>query len=205
MIRINLLPVRRRKVEEVVRKEVSVFFLLLLFCVAVMAFVHIDRSNEITRMTQEKNRLEREIKRHQTRQKELRALEKRKKILLQKLQIIRNLEANRDLVPRVLDQLASLVPSDKMWIRKLEQKGSNLTVEGIARGNETIAQFMEALARSPIIDANKVVLKQSKQTVIEGYKLKEFQLTCKVVPPKKKETPKQDKMKTATNLSARAS
>jgi type IV pilus assembly protein PilN len=185
MIRINLLPVRRRRVEESIRKEVSIFFLLLGLSLAVMGYLHIAQTGEIEQMTQEKKQLSEEITRHQARQKELKDLETRKKLLLQKLDIINNLQANRDLVVRVLEQLASTVPSDKMWFRRIGQQGNNLTLEGVARGNETIAQFMETLAKSPCIDPNRVVLQQSRQEVVEGYKLKAFQLTCQVMAPKK--------------------
>jgi type IV pilus assembly protein PilN len=184
MIRINLLPVRRRRVEESIRKEVSVFFLLLGLSLAAMGYLHVAQTGEIERMTQEKKRLSDEITRHQARQKELKDLETKKKLLLQKLEIIDNLQANRDIVVRVLEQLATAVPSDKMWFRRVSQQGNSLTLDGIARGNETIAQFMETLAKSPYIDPNRVVLRQSRQEVIEGYKLKAFQLTCQVKAPK---------------------
>lgn len=186
MIKINLLPVRRRRVEESVRKEVSIFFLLLLFSLAVTAYFHLAHSREIEQITQEKKRLGEEITRHQARQKELKELETRKKLLMQKLEIIDNLQANRDLVVRVLEQLAITVPSDKMWFRKISQQGNTLTLDGVARGNETVAQFMETMAKSPYIDANRVVLQQSRQELIEGYKLKAFQLTCQVAAPTKK-------------------
>jgi type IV pilus assembly protein PilN len=84
---------------------------------------------------------------------------------------------------RVLDQLAIIVPTDKLWIKTLTQKGNTLTLTGVARGNEVIAQFMEALEKSPYIDANGVVLKQSRQVKIKGYKLKNFSLSCRVIVP----------------------
>src|SRR5512139_365634 len=109
MIRINLLPVRRRRVEESIRKEISIFFLLLGLSLAVMGYLYVAQTGEIEQMTQEKKRLSEEITRHQARQKELKDLETRKKLLLQKLEIIDSLQANRDLVVRVPEQLASTV------------------------------------------------------------------------------------------------
>jgi type IV pilus assembly protein PilN len=185
MIKINLLPVRRRRVEESIRKEVSIFFVLLGLSLALMGYLHVAQTGEIEQMGREKKRLSEEITRHQARQKELKDLETRKKLLLQKLEIIDSLQANRDLVVRVLEQLASTVPSDKMWFRRVGQQGNTLTLDGVARGNETIAQFMETLSKSPCIDPNRVVLQQSRQEVVEGYKLKAFQLTCQVMAPKK--------------------
>jgi type IV pilus assembly protein PilN len=199
MIRINLLPIGRRPVEERVRREISVFFLLVFFSLIVMAYFHVGHTREIKRISTEKKNLEKDIQRYQDRQKQLDDLKKQEKMLQQKLEVIDTLMKNRDLPVRVLDELAIRIPSDKMWIKDLSQKGGILTLVGVARGNETIAQFMEALAKSPYIDANGVVLKQSRQVNIQGYKLKNFNLTAKIVVPpaaKEKEAAKKPEEKT---------
>ncbi|MGD8915786.1 MAG: PilN domain-containing protein [Syntrophobacterales bacterium] len=188
MIRINLLPIGRRPVEEKIRKEISVFFLLVFFSLIVMAYFHVGHTREIKRITTEKANLERDIQRYQERQKQLDNLKKQEKMLKQKLAVIDTLMKNRDLPVRILDELAIRIPSDKMWIKDLTQQGGILTLTGVARGNETIAQFMEALAKSPYIDPNGVVLKQSRQVNVQGYKLKNFNLTARIViPPAAKE------------------
>ena len=183
MIRINLLPIGRRPVEEKIRKEISVFFLLLFFSLATMAYFHVGHTREIKRITQEKKNIDNDIRRYQARQRELDDLKKKESMLRKKLGVIDNLRENRDLPVRVLDELAVRVPSDKMWIKSLRQVGDSLSLTGVARGNEVIAQFMEALAKSPYIDENGVVLKQSRQVDISGYKLKNFDLTAKIVIP----------------------
>jgi type IV pilus assembly protein PilN len=187
MIRINLLPIGRRPVEEKIRKEISVFFLLTFFSLVVMAYFHVGHTREIKRITTEKMNLEKDIRRYQDRQKQLDNLKKREKMIKQKLQVIDRLMKNRDLPVRVLDELAVRIPSDKLWIKNLTQKGNILTLTGVARGNETIAQFMESLAKSPYIDPNGVDLKQSRQVSIQGYKLKNFNLTARIIVPKKVE------------------
>ncbi len=199
MIRINLLPIGRRPVEERVRREISIFFLLVFFSLIVMAYFHVGHTREIKRISTEKKNLEKDIQRYQDRQKQLDDLKKQEQMLQQKLAVIDTLMKNRDLPVRVLDELAIRIPSDKMWIKDLSQKGGILTLVGVARGNETIAQFMEALAKSPYIDANGVVLKQSRQVNIQGYKLKNFNLTAKIVVPpaaKEEEAAKKPEQKT---------
>ncbi|MCG6919220.1 MAG: PilN domain-containing protein [Deltaproteobacteria bacterium] len=199
MIRINLLPFGRRPVEEKIRKEISVFFLLIFFSLIVMAYFHVGHTREIKRITTEKKNLERDIQRYQARQKELDNLKKQEQMIKQKLAVIDTLMKNRDLPVRILDELAVRIPSDKMWIKNLTQKGNVLTLTGVARGNETIAQFMEALAKSPYIDANGVDLKQSRQVNIQGYKLKNFNLTARIVvpsAPKEEEAAKKPEKKT---------
>jgi len=183
MIRINLLPIGRRPVEEKIRKEISIFFLLMFFSLAVMTYFHIGHTREIKRIQKEKSTLDKEIQRYQDRQKKLNELKKKENIMLQKLKVIENLRKNRDLSVRILDELAVRIPSDKLWIKSLSQRGGLLTLAGVARGNETVAQFMEILAKSPYIDPNGVVLKQSRQVTVEGYKLKAFNLECKIVVP----------------------
>jgi type IV pilus assembly protein PilN len=185
MIRINLLPIGRRPVEEKIRKEISVFFLLTFFSLVIMAYFHVGHTREIKRITTEKMNLEKDIRRYQERQKQLDNLKKQEKMIKQKLEVIDRLMENRDLPVRILDQLAVRIPSDKMWIKNLTQKGNILTLTGVARGNETIAQFMEALAKSPYIDPNGVDLNQSRQVSIQGYKLKNFNLTARIIVPKK--------------------
>jgi len=199
MIRINLLPFGRRPVEERIRKEISVFFLLVIFSLIVMAYFHVGHTREIKRITTAKKNLEKDIQRYQDRQKELDSLKKQEEMLKQKLAVIDTLMQNRDLPVRILNELAVRIPSDKMWIKNLSQKGGILTLTGVARGNETIAQFMEALAKSPYIDANGVVLKQSRQVNVQGYKLKNFNLTAKIVVPpavKEEEAAKKPEKKT---------
>jgi len=199
MIRINLLPIGRRPVEERIRKEIYGFFFLVFLSLIVMAYFHVGHTREIKRITIEKKNLEKDIQRYQERQKQLDDLKKQEQMLKQKLAVIDTLMKNRDLPVRVLDELAIRIPSDKMWIKDLSQKGGILTLVGVARGNETIAQFMEALAKSPYIDANGVVLKQSRQVNIQGYKLKNFNLTAKIVVPpaaKEEEAAKKPEQKT---------
>jgi type IV pilus assembly protein PilN len=199
MIRINLLPIGRRPVEEKIRKEISVFFLLIFFSLIVMAYFHVGHTREIKRIKTEQANLEKDIRRYQARQKELDRLKKQEKMIKQKLAVIDTLMKNRDLPVRILEELAVRIPSDKMWIKNLSQKGGILTLTGVARGNETIAQFMEALAKSPYIDPNGVVLKQSRQVKIQGYKLKNFNLTAKIKIPaaaKEEKAAKKPKEKT---------
>jgi Tfp pilus assembly protein PilN len=188
MIRINLLPIGKRPVEDRIRKEISIFFLLIFLSLVVMAYFHVGHTREIKRITNEKKALDKDIQRYQARQKQLDEMKKQAKVIEQKLAVIDTLMKNRDLSVRILDQLAVNIPSDKMWIKNLTQKGNILTLTGVARGNETIAQFMEALAKSPYIDPNGVVLKQSRQVDVQGYKLKNFNLNAKIiVPPEVKE------------------
>ncbi|MCF8061413.1 MAG: PilN domain-containing protein, partial [Deltaproteobacteria bacterium] len=56
----------------------------------------------------------------------------------------------------------------------------NLTLQGSARDNETVAEFMVNLERSPIVIS--VDLQSSKSTTVQGVSLSDFSLKCKVDP-----------------------
>ena len=111
-----------------------------------MAYFHVGHTREIKRVTNEKKNIDKDIRRYQDRQKQLNELRQKENMLKQKLGVIDTLRKNRDLPVRVLDELATRIPSDKMWVKQLTQKGGILTITGVARGNQTIAQFLEFLA-----------------------------------------------------------
>lgn len=89
MIRINLLPIGKRPVEDRIRKEISFFFLLIFLSLVVMAYFHVGHTREIKRITDEKIDLDKDIRRYQARQKQLDEIKKQTKIIKQKLTIIK--------------------------------------------------------------------------------------------------------------------
>jgi Tfp pilus assembly protein PilN len=170
-------------VEEKIRREVLIFFMTIFLLLGGIGYLHWGHTKEIQQLTTEKKEVDEEIQRYRRRQNQLKELEKKEAILKQKLDIIEDLRKNRDLLVRVLNELTIRIPADKMWLNRVSQQGASLNLEGVARGNETIAQFMEILAQSPYIDPNRVVLRQSRQIEIQGYKLKGFNLNCVIVAP----------------------
>ena len=69
-----------------------------------------------------------------------------------------------------------------MWLKSLKQQGASLSLTGVALDNRTVAQFMDALKKSPYISG--VNLSNASLTKVSGRDLKSFSLACSIVSPK---------------------
>lgn len=93
--------------------------------------------------------------------------------------MIGKLKKGSKVTVRVLDDLANLTPTRRLWLVSLDQKPGSLQLSGIALDNATIAQFMKSLNESPYFTDPK--LSRSSLMVVGGRKLKQFSLTCGIV------------------------
>lgn len=179
MITINLLPVRAARKKENVRRQVSVFLLCIVFTVCVLAYFAISMSRKISRISQNIETTEAELKKYQAKAKEAASIRKKLKTLEEKMDIIVKLEAHRTGPVRFMDALTSLVISDKMWLTSLKELSGNMQLAGKATDNKTVADFMTNLERSPYF--SDVDLVSSKQVKLKDKRIyKEFTITCQV-------------------------
>jgi len=102
---------------------------------------------------------------------------KRDKALLEKkIAIINTLEENRLAPVRMLDELTTMVPVKDVWLERLSEKGTGITIEGMARNNIAVAHFMKNLAGSTFIKS--VDLVSTKEKEVSGIKLQQFIISC---------------------------
>ena len=101
---------------------------------------------------------------------------KDKKELEQKLQVIKNLEENRLMPVKILDDLASLVPPKDIWLVKITHNNDQLTVEGVGKDNVIVADFMKIIEKFEPVKS--VDLVSSKKTEISGVTLQQFNFAC---------------------------
>ena len=86
------------------------------------------------------------------------------------------LEENRLAPVRILDEVSRMVIANDIWFEKLMIKGSELTIEGVARNNIAVARFMKSLAGAGFVKT--VDLSSTREKEISGFKLQEFVLSC---------------------------
>jgi type IV pilus assembly protein PilN len=178
MIRINLLPIRQLK--KIAKSRNEVFALLLAFGVLLMvlgavAYSQVQRvetlKGEIASLNKEKEKYNEVIKK-------IARIEKEKKLLETKLQVIKDLKVNSQIPVRVIDEIARLTPASRIWLTSLSLSGSSLAIAGTALDNETIAQYMVSIENSPYF--TKAELKNSSLQNVEGQKLKSFGLALSI-------------------------
>ncbi|MEW6221489.1 MAG: PilN domain-containing protein, partial [Thermodesulfobacteriota bacterium] len=112
---------------------------------------------------------------------DMKKLDEEKVEFERKIQVIAELQAQARIPVRILDEVARLVPENRIWLDSLTQEPQQLTLSGVALDNATIAAFMVSIKQSPLFaDAE---LSRTAQTVVAGQKLKSFGLTCGIKGP----------------------
>ena len=176
MIKINLLPYREReKMADVTRQIALIAISFIVFALIIGAF-QLYISMKISS-------IESDVKDQETRLASLTKIigdiesyKKDKALLQKKLAIINTLEGNRLAPVRMLDELSSLVPVKDIWLDRLTERGTDITIEGMARNNIAVALFMKNLAGWGFIKS--VDLSSTKEKEVSGVKLQQFVVSC---------------------------
>ena len=128
MIRINLLPVRAVKKREMGQKQLVLFGL-------VFVIFGIGNYYWYAETAKQEERLRIDVQR----------TEKENKALEDKLKVLDTLERGRTGPVKMLDAMATSIPKN-VWLKRLEEKGGSMSLDGSALTNDDLAEFMKSLA-----------------------------------------------------------
>ena len=95
-----------------------------------------------------------------------------------KFKAIEKLQRGRTRTVRVLDEVVSSLPIDRLWLTKLDLRGRNLKLSGIALDNHTVALFMRRLQSASIF--KKVRLGTTRRQKVQGHNLMKFDLNVQI-------------------------
>ncbi len=181
MVHINLLPVRQIKQKAAAKKQIFTVFLLFLLFLGLLGIVSFFQSSKATGLQQQISDLNREKQRHAATLRLIKKLEKDKAVIETRISIIKKLKKSSSLTVHILDEVAKITPTNRMWLTSLTQNGNNLQLSGMALDNRTIAKYMEDLKKSPYI-ANTSLVGSSLKSYA-GRNLKSFSLSCTIQVP----------------------
>jgi type IV pilus assembly protein PilN len=148
MAHINLLPWRaeRRKLRE--REfyiQLGMAFGAALVVLIAWSFwmdARIDNQNE------RNTYLQGEIKQLDDRIAKIKDLEKVRAGLLQRKQIIEQLQANRSQMVHLFDELVKTIPSSAR-LAGMKQSGDSMSLDGVSQSNSSVAEYMRNIEASP--------------------------------------------------------
>ncbi len=184
MIRINLLPIRQLKKKQQLRNEVAVFVSSLIALCLIIGLVALNTMHSVSLLQERNTVLAKKKASYQPILNEIEKLKKDKAIQETKLEVIKQLKAGSQKPVRVLNEIARLTPSNRLWLTSMKQTASKIKLSAIALDNATIAQYMEKIASSGYF--SNAELSRSSQVKIAGASLKKFSLTISVTTPQKK-------------------
>lgn len=183
MIRINLLPVRESRRLESVKRELAfgglVAVVLLAACVAAFVLIQARVSDVKARNAV----LEQEIKNLKAIVARVDEVDALKQELQKKLDVIGELKTNKKGPVHMMDELANATP-EKLTITGLQERNRQLTMVGYAVSNEVISQFLSNLEQSDWFE--DVYLIEIDSSEIDGYTVREFSVTARLVVSRKK-------------------
>ncbi len=178
MLKINLLPIRQIKKRAQARNQLVGFLVVFLSFITLLTFVGVVQSRAISSLRSDITDLENEKRKYTPILAKIRKLKQDKEILDNRIKVIEKLKKDSSLTVRILDETADIIDNQRMWIRSLDQQGASLRLQGVALDNQTIAQFMNNLKKSPFVTS--VTLSSSSLNTIDGKNFKMFSLTCGV-------------------------
>ena len=176
MIKVNLLPYREKEKKENFVQQIFIIAGSFIFFILVLVLLQVRTNSSISNLEIQKKEAESSLADLDKKIGSLEKYKNEKKDLEQKLGVIATLEENRLAPVKTLDNLAMLVPAKDIWLVKITQKGSNLSIEGIGRDNIAVADFMKSIEKFDPIKS--VDLISSKNTDISGFTLQQFNFSC---------------------------
>jgi len=195
MIRINLFPFRAARIKENIRRQVTVYLLSVIFLIAVMSYYFLDLNGKVKSLQGDQNAKEKELASFKDINIKIGKLKKTIAEVEVKLKTIKGLEKGKTGPVKLLDDIATSVPKDKLWLTTLREEKGVLTLVGTAMDNETVADFMNRLEST--VSLKSVQLVRTKQKKMKELKLslKDFELSCKTYAFKEKPPPETKKKK----------
>jgi type IV pilus assembly protein PilN len=171
MIRINLLPVKEIQAEVTRRQELLFAGFLLGGMLAVLAGFYWFQGSKISGLEKNLQDMRREIIKLNAEIKEVGELQKKVAEFKGKHKVIEELRNRRTGPVQVMESLVAVTPA-RLWLTDFKELGGHLTLAGIAVDNQTIADFLKALAAQPYF--RDVELVESVQTDRQGMPFKRF-------------------------------
>jgi len=181
MIHINLLPVRDIKRRKKAKNQIFVSVGIIAFILVSLLVTELVQLNAISKLKEEDQRLIAEKQQYTKILAEIKKMEEEKKILLTRIDVINQLKQSSSLTVHVLDEIANLTPSNRMWLKSLSQAGNQLNLTGMALDEQTVAKYMEDLENSQYIQG--VGLTKAAMEIYAERNLKTFTISSQVAMP----------------------
>lgn len=182
MIRINLLPFRLARKKENIRRQVSVFILLLIFSTILLCYANRFWTDHIVSLSQEVHHLDHQLSGAMRAARKVDRIRKELADLENKRKVIEKLKADRREPVKMLAAMTQLIIAKRMWFTSFDDVGTRVSIKGVALDNPTVANFMSRLEHSGLF--SNVNLVNVKQERINKLNLMSFDISCQKAPPK---------------------
>lgn len=186
MIRINLLPHRQIKRAER-QRQFGLMALLTAVAAAAIVFLGWTYLGAQKQAQLDRNkRLEDAIVQLDKQIVDIKDLKDQINSVLERKQVVENLQSNRSQAVVIMDELARQLP-EGMYLRSIKQAGASITLEGTADTNARVATLVRNLSVSNWMESPNLV--EIKTNTVNNVKQNDFMLTVNIKPQKAEQPP----------------
>lgn len=180
MARINLLPWREELRKERKKRFIAVWSVTLLIGIGLVFIGDLYISNSISQQQSRNQYLVNQITLLNQSISEIKDLKTKKDQLLERMQVIQNLQGNRPVIVRIFDQVARVVP-EGVYFKEVSLEGNRLTLVGVAESNNRISALMRNFDNSSwFTEPNLTAV---RKVSANSQRWNEFDLTVKQINP----------------------
>lgn len=177
MIKINLIPVKRKKKPKPIPMFIVWGVLLLILSGIGAAYTSYYLKDKIKNLELQKASNEAKIATLKDRIKEVSNFEKLNKTFTEKKQVIETLRANQSIPVKLLSEFNKYM-TEGVWFNNLSVSGSIIQIEGAGFSNSDIVSFIQNLKNSAMLSDS--VLEETRMAKQDGVDVYTFKLTIKM-------------------------
>ena len=177
MIKVNLLPVRRKRKPKPLPSFVVTMVLATIIVGIVMAYLVFFFNSRLETKKEKFSANEKKIAELKEKIKAVENFEQANKLFQQKTGIIEQLRKNQSIPVKLLDEVSKLLPNG-VWLKTMTAAGENINIDGYAFANSDVVAYVDNLKNSKIF--TEIYLQESKSTTVEKVPVYMFKVTFKM-------------------------
>jgi type IV pilus assembly protein PilN len=177
MIKVNLLPIKRKKKAKPLPSFLVVTILITVGICIIMAYLTFFFNSRLSAKKAQFTANEKKIAELKEMIKAVDDFEKRNKTFKERNDIIEQLSKNKSLPVKILNEFSTLLPNG-VWLQTMSVSGGSVSLEGYGFTNNDIVSYVDNIKNSPMF--TEVYLQESKSVEAEKVALYMFKLTCKL-------------------------
>lgn len=179
MSSINLLPWREELREHKKREFYLIAGACVLLAIVLLIVADLFISSQINDQNRRNAYIRNEVAVLNAEVEQIKDLQKRRTQLLDRMRVIQELQGNRPIIVRVMDELARAIP-DGVYYTLLQSKGDELSIKGVAESNNRVSSLMRNLDASPWFSSP--TLSSVTATPEFGLQATTFNLSIQIAP-----------------------
>jgi len=177
MIKVNLLPVKKKKKSKPVPAFLIATIVLTLVTGGISFYVNYFFASKIKVRKTQVQENENKIRDLQSKIQAVNDFEKRNADFKQRKDIIEQLTRNKTLPVKIIDEIANVLPAG-VWLSAMSINGADLSMTCTGFSNTDVVNFINNLKNSKML--YEVYLLESVQSSMAGYSVYNFRVICKV-------------------------